>query len=121
MAQGRKEALSVQALQFVDAVFVYFAFVIGALIRNPVRAMAQKIGIFEGGLMEDPGLTGLTPLLFVILPLSGWTLWSAIQPARPLSLLGLVPVPPMPFQDFSPELQYRVLDIAEDVHVGAVI
>ena len=70
MAQGRKEALSVQALQFVDAVFVYFAFVIGALIRNPVRAMTQKMGIFEGGLMEDPGLTGLTPLLFVILPLT---------------------------------------------------
>lgn len=64
---------------------------------------------------------GVFYALFVILPLSGWTLWSAIQPARPLSLLGLVPIPSMPFQDFSPELQYRVLDIAEDVHVGAVI
>ena len=30
MAQGRKEALSVQALQFVDAGLVYLAFVISA-------------------------------------------------------------------------------------------
>jgi len=70
MAQGRKEALSVQALQFVDAAFVYSAFVIGALIRNPVRALAQKIGIFDGGLVDDPGLSGLMPLLFVIIPLT---------------------------------------------------
>lgn len=59
--------------------------------------------------------------LFVLLPVSGWIMWSAIRPARDLSLAGLVPVPTMPFQDFSPELQYWVLNYAEDIHVICVI
>lgn len=60
-------------------------------------------------------------VLFVLLPLSGWIMWSAIQPARELSLAGIVPVPTMPFQDFSPEWQYWVLAAAEDVHVYSVV
>lgn len=59
--------------------------------------------------------------LFVVLPLSGWIMWSAIQPARPLYLAGLVPVPAMPFQTLSTAWQYRLLDFAEDVHVAGVI
>ena len=34
MAQGRKEALSVQALQFADAALVYLAFVISSSVRE---------------------------------------------------------------------------------------
>lgn len=59
--------------------------------------------------------------LFALLPLSGWIMWSAIQPARPLSLAGVLPVPAMPFQDLSPEWQYWVLDHAQNVHVFCVI
>lgn len=59
--------------------------------------------------------------LFTLLPVSGWIMWSAIQPARELSLAGLVRVPAMPFQDLSPEWQFRVLDTAGDVHVFGVI
>jgi cytochrome b561 len=59
--------------------------------------------------------------LFAILPLSGWALWSAIQPAEPLYLAGLVPVPIMPFQDFSPELQQWVMDTTLNIHVACVI
>ncbi|GGD55373.1 cytochrome b [Erythrobacter arachoides] len=59
--------------------------------------------------------------LFTILPLSGWAMWSAIQPARPLFLAGIIPVPPMPFYDLSRAWQFRVLDWAMDVHVAAVI
>ena len=59
--------------------------------------------------------------LFAILPLSGWIMWSAIQPARPLHLAGVAPVPAMPFHGLSPEWQYRLLDLAEDVHVIGVI
>lgn len=59
--------------------------------------------------------------LFTVLPLSGWAMWSAIQPARELQLAGLVPVPAMPFQDLSPEWQFWVLDVAEDVHVACAI
>lgn len=59
--------------------------------------------------------------LFVILPLSGWAMWSAIQPARPLTMAGLVSIPPMPFHSLSREWQYRLLDLAEDVHLIGVI
>lgn len=59
--------------------------------------------------------------LFTILPISGWMMWSAIQPARELRLAGIVPVPAMPFQDLSPEWQFWLLDVTEDVHVASVI
>lgn len=64
---------------------------------------------------------GIFYALFVVLPVSGWIMWSAIQPARPLYLAGLVPIPGMPFHDLSPEWQYWLLDHAEDVHVIGVI
>lgn len=59
--------------------------------------------------------------LFAILPISGWAMWSAIQPAEPLYLAGLLPVPSMPFYDFSPEWQAWVLDLAQKIHVFSVI
>ena len=59
--------------------------------------------------------------LFALLPLSGWCMWSAIQPAQPLSLAGVVPVPPMPFYDLSPAWQREVLDAARILHVAGVI
>lgn len=59
--------------------------------------------------------------LFAILPLSGWAMWSAIQPAEPLYLAGLIPVPSMPFYDFSPELQRWVMDASLRIHVAGVI
>ena len=60
-------------------------------------------------------------ILFAVLPLSGWIMWSAIQPAEPLHLAGLVPVPAMPFHGLSPEWQFWLLDAAESVHVIGVI
>lgn len=59
--------------------------------------------------------------LFTILPLSGWAMWSAIRPAEPLYLAGLVPLPAMPFHDLSRAWQFRVLDWAMDIHVAGVI
>lgn len=59
--------------------------------------------------------------LFVLLPLSGWALWSALQPSQPLYLAGLVPVPLMPFQDFSPELSEWAMRTALNVHVFCVV
>ena len=60
-------------------------------------------------------------MMFVLLPLSGWALWSAIQPTEPLYLAGLVPIPEMPFHDLSPTWQFWILDVAEDIHVTSVI
>lgn len=63
MAQGRKEALSVQALQFLDAFLIWLSFWVGSLLRNPVREL------FGEPPLESSGLAALTPLLFVIIPL----------------------------------------------------
>lgn len=78
---------------------------------------------------DEPGwrntLAHLTHLafyaLFAVLPLSGWMVWSAIQPAEPLRLAGLITVPAMPFHNFSPEWQAWVLEQALRVHVAGVI
>ena len=58
--------------------------------------------------------------LFVLVPLSGWAMWSAIQPAQPLSIAGLVDLPPMPFYDLSPEWQAQVLDWSMTVHIVGI-
>ena len=59
--------------------------------------------------------------LFALLPLSGWAMWSAIQPAEPLTLAGVVPIPAMPFHSLDPSWQRWILDLAEDAHgVGVV-
>ena len=42
MAQGRKEALSVQALQFADAGLVYLAFVISAAVRDDLLHRSSR-------------------------------------------------------------------------------
>jgi exopolysaccharide biosynthesis polyprenyl glycosylphosphotransferase len=71
MAQGRKEALSVQALQFVDATLVYVAFVISAALRDDLLRILTKWNVWSGG--ENPvemGLSEMMPLLFVIIPLT---------------------------------------------------
>ena len=60
-------------------------------------------------------------MLFALLPLSGWAMWSAIQPVEPLYIAGLVEVPPMPFHTLSPAWQFEVLDWAESLHVLGVI
>ena len=59
--------------------------------------------------------------LFALLPLSGWAMWSAIQPAEPLRLAGLIAIPAMPFHTLSPAWQYQVLDWAESLHVWGVV
>ena len=59
--------------------------------------------------------------LFALLPLSGWCMWSAIQPARPRYLAGIVPLPPMPFYDLSLAWQQHVLAIAEMLHFAGVV
>ena len=59
--------------------------------------------------------------LFALLPLSGWAMWSAIQPAEPLSLGGIVAFPVMPFHELSPGRQRAILDIAEDAHALGIV
>ena len=60
-------------------------------------------------------------VLFAVLPISGWMMWSAIQPARPLYVAGLLPVPAMPFHHLSPEWQFWMLEKTLAVHVISVV
>jgi cytochrome b561 len=59
--------------------------------------------------------------LFALLPLSGWAMWSAIQPVAPLRLAGLVAVPAMPFHTLSQEWQFYVLAWAESLHLWGIV
>ncbi len=58
---------------------------------------------------------------FFGLPLSGWAMWSAEAPPGPLYLAGIVPWPPMPFDEMSLETRWLILDLANDVHGVLVI
>jgi len=104
MAQGRKEALSVQALQFVDAILVYAAFVISAAIRDDLLWILAKWEVWKRG-ENTIGLTEMMPLLFVIIPLTPIALEafgfyrhplrkrlrdSLIQMAKSLIIVGVV-------------------------------
>ena len=59
--------------------------------------------------------------LFALLPLSGWAMWSAIQPVEPLRIAGLIAVPPMPFHTLAPAWQFEVLAWAENLHLWGVV
>lgn len=71
MAQGRKEALSVQALQFVDAGLVYLAFLASSILRKYLLPLLKEWGLWDlTGEIKAGGLAELMPLLFVIIPLT---------------------------------------------------
>lgn len=55
-------------------------------------------------------------LCFFALPLSGWAMWSSIAEPGPLYLAGVLPWPPLPFDELPLALRWSLLDIAEDVH-----
>ena len=58
---------------------------------------------------------------FFGLPLSGWAMWSAVEGAPDLAMLGLLPWPMLPFQEIERPLQWLILDWAEGVHLFLVV
>jgi cytochrome b561 len=67
----------------------------------------------------------VTAMLFYVtfftLPLSGWVMWSSVASPGPLYLAGIVPWPQVPLNGLEPITRYRILDLAEDVHIASVI
>ena len=57
---------------------------------------------------------------FFGLPLSGWAMWSATAAPGPLYLAGIIPWPQLPFAELPMTLQWRIMDVAEDVHLVLV-
>ena len=60
-------------------------------------------------------------LAFLGLPLSGWVMWSALEPPGPLYLGGILPWPQLPLETLAITTRFIVLDLAEDVHHLLVI
>jgi cytochrome b561 len=57
---------------------------------------------------------------FFALPISGWIMWSAIAEPGPLYLAGVIPWPQFPLGDMPLTLRWRIMDVAEDVHLAVV-
>ncbi|APR53876.1 cytochrome b [Sphingomonas koreensis] len=60
-------------------------------------------------------------IAFFGLPLSGWVMWSSIAEPGPLYLAGVVPWPQLPFDQLPLTTRWRIMDLAEDVHLVLVI
>lgn len=60
-------------------------------------------------------------MLFAILPVSGLLMWSALNPAEPLALAGVVPMPVIPLESLPLEWKLRILEGSERVHGVAII
>jgi cytochrome b561 len=54
-------------------------------------------------------------VVFFVLPLSGWAMWSAV--ASPGSIQFVITWPQLPFYDLETWRQWRILDVAEDFHL----
>ena len=52
---------------------------------------------------------------FFMLPLTGWAMWSSV--ASPGSIDLLISFPPLPFHDLETWRNWRILDLAEDLHL----
>lgn len=71
---------------------------------------------------EAAHLTHYTFYTFLILlPVSGWVMWSATSPGVPLSFGGILPWPLLPLQELAPETRYRIEAWAEFVHLLLVL
>lgn len=53
---------------------------------------------------------------FFVLPITGWVMWSSLPGNLTLSIAGLVPVPNLPFDQLSFDLQARLMRYAADTH-----
>lgn len=60
-------------------------------------------------------------LCFVMVPLSGWVMWSSIAAPGPLYLGGVIPWPQVPLQSLELETQLVILYLAERVHHWLVL
>src|SRR3546814_20072807 len=55
-------------------------------------------------------------ICFFALPLSGWTMWSAMVAPGPLYFAGLVPWTPLPMDELSLAMRWISMDVSEEIH-----
>lgn len=59
--------------------------------------------------------------LLVLLPLSGWAMWSSMASEQPLSLGGVVPWPQLPLQGLPETTRWAIMQGAETAHFFLVL
>lgn len=75
-------------------------------------------------LVDDDTITGKLSawlqyffyVCFFALPISGWVMWSTLPGVLPLSIAGLLPIPNLPFDQLSFDLQVRLMRYAANIH-----
>lgn len=55
-------------------------------------------------------------ICFFALPISGWVMWSTLAGELSLSIAGLLPIPNLPFDQLSFDLQARLMRYAANIH-----
>lgn len=58
--------------------------------------------------------------ILILLPLTGWAMWSAMAADQPLGLAG-APWPLLPFGDLSQHVRWRILDVSRTLHFALVM
>ncbi|HMP63844.1 MAG TPA: cytochrome b [Phenylobacterium sp.] len=59
--------------------------------------------------------------ILLILPLTGWAMWSAMAAEQPIELAGVVTWPLLPLHDLPSEIRWRIMDVGRTVHLGLAI
>lgn len=59
--------------------------------------------------------------VLVLLPLSGWAMWSSVASEQPLSLAGVAPWPLLPLADLPQGQRWAVLWASERIHFALII
>lgn len=59
-------------------------------------------------------------VIFLLLPLSGWVMWSAVSPPGPLAVGGVIPWPQLPLEELPLAMQWQVMIFAESLHIVLV-
>ncbi|MFD0892766.1 sugar transferase [Luteolibacter ambystomatis] len=67
MPANRRQSFSIQVLQLVDAMLIWAAFAVGALLREPLIDWLDRIGVHVSK-NDVSGLKEITWLLFIVVP-----------------------------------------------------
>jgi len=59
--------------------------------------------------------------VLIILPISGWVMWSSMASDQPLSVAGATPWPQLPLGDLPSQTRYQLMASAERVHLFAIV
>lgn len=57
---------------------------------------------------------------FILLPVTGWMMWSSVAPPGPLRVGGIIPWPQLPIEELPATMQWQLMMFAETLHLMLV-